>query len=309
METCIFCREIGSSLEHVIAEGIGGRKTIDRVCTPCNSDFGTRIDAKLVDHPLVVFERARLGIAGKSDVPQPLASGYLADDPVVRVLNVVSADGTVPEIQTGRVKSKNAAGEDVVRVFGGNENDVLRAVNKVLTRAGDDPLTLEELRRYAKVTDERPEIAVEIRMSTVSFRPALVKIAYEVAWMALGDAYLSDLIGEAVRAALRDKEMKPEELGMRLTAKFAILPETALVPFFRPSSDGHSIALFAANGKLHAWVRIFGVLEALLPIATTTPVGASKLITVDPVAGTWTEESFDDALLRHVLGEGWQGAV
>lgn len=308
MANCIFCREDGSSVEHVVPEGIGGRKTTDRVCTPCNSDFGTRVDAKLVDHPLVAFERARLGIAGKSDVPQPLASGHLADDPAVRVLNVVSAEGTAPQIQTGRVKSKNAAGEDVVRVFGGDEHEVLQAVNKVLTRAGEKPLTLEQLRAVAKVTDERPEIAVEIRMSTVSFRPALVKIAYEVAWMAIGDTYLDDPIGEVVRAALRDKSLLPEDLGTRLQARFAILPEQPLVPFLRPAPDAHSIALFAANGQLYVWVRIFSVFEALLPIAAATPASASKLITVDPVAGTWTEEPFDDALLRHVLGDGWKGA-
>lgn len=308
MAICIFCRGDGTSLEHVVAHGIGGRKTIDRMCKPCNSDFGTRIDGPLVNHKLIEYERARLGIAGKSEVPQPLAAGRLADDPDVRVHNVVSNDGTAPQVQTGVIRSRNAAGEEVIRVVGGNEEEVLEAANKVLRRDGHDPITLETLRAHAKVTKERPWVAIDIRANTVSFRPGLVKIAYEVAWMALGDAYLDDPIGENVRAALRDKSLKPEELDTRLNATFALLPEQPLVSFFQPSPDMHTIALFVQDGKLNAWVRIFRVFEAVLPIAATARRDVEKVITVDPVAGTWTEEPFDDALLRNVLGNGWKGA-
>ncbi|MEO8378167.1 MAG: hypothetical protein ABI779_00760 [Acidobacteriota bacterium] len=245
---------------------------------------------------MIDFERARLGIAGKSDVPQPLAHGTLANDPKVRVKNVVSEKRSAPEIQTGVVRSINTAGEEVVRVVGGTEEEVLKAANKRLTRAGHAPLTLDDLRKHAKVTTDRPEIVIDVQASLVSFRPALVKIAYEVAWMALADAYLDDAVGENVRAALRDRDAKPEDLGARLGAKFAILANPPLMPFFQPGPDVHTIALFAANGQMYAWVRIFSVFETVLPIAVMVPAGAQKVITVDPVAGTWTEVPFDDAL-------------
>jgi HNH endonuclease len=298
MAICIFCRGDGSSLEHVVAHGIGGRKTIDRMCKPCNSDFGARIDAKLVNHPLVQFERARLGIAGKSEVPQPLVSGRLADDPDVRVHNVVSDDRTGPQIQTGVIRSTNAAGQEVIRVVGASEEEVLEAANKVLKRDGHEPITLETLRAHAKATNDRPWIAVDIRASTVSFRPALVKIAYEVAWMALGEMYLDDPIGENVRTVLRDTSVKPEDLGTRLNATFAMLPEQPLVPFFQPSADVHTIALFVQERQLYAWVRIFRAFEAILPIAETPRRDVEKVITVDPVAGTWIEEPYEEALQR-----------
>lgn len=78
MGTYIFCRGRGTSLEDVVPEAIGGTKTIEKVCRACNSDFGTRIDAKLVDHPAVQMQQARLGINGKSGVPQPLGQRRLA---------------------------------------------------------------------------------------------------------------------------------------------------------------------------------------------------------------------------------------
>lgn len=298
MAICIFCRKEGSSLEHVIPEGIGGRKTIDRVCKPCNSDFGTRVDGPLINHALIEIVRARLGIAGKTDVPQPLAAGHLADDPDVRVLNVVADDGTAPQIQTRAFRSTNAAGEEAIRVVGSNEDEVLAATNKILTRAGLAPITRETLRAHAKVTSERPWIAIDVRANTVSFYAALVKIAFEVAWMTLGDAYLDDPIGENVRAALRDNSIEPTELASRLHATFALLPKQPLRPAFRPHDDVHTIALFIQDGKLYAWVRIFQVFEAVLPIAAAATANVEKVITVDPVEGTWTEEPYQDALRR-----------
>lgn len=121
--------------------------------------------------------------------------------------------------------------------------------------------------------------------------------------MALGDAYLDDAVGENVRAALRDRDAKTEDLGARLGARFAILADPPLVPFFRPGPDVHTIALFAGNGQLYTWVRIFSVFETVLPVAAMVRAAAQKIITVDPVAGTWTEEPFEDAMLRSVLGE------
>jgi len=301
MAICIFCRKEGSSLEHVIPEGIGGRKTIDRVCKPCNSDFGTRVDGPLINHKLIEIVRARLGIVGKSDVPQPLAAGHLADDPEVRVLNVVSENGSAPAIQTRAFRSRNDAGEEAVRVVGSSEDEVLEATNKILVRAGQKPITLETLRAHARVADERPWIAIEFRASTLSFYAALVKIAYEVAWMALGDAYLDDPIGENARSVLRDKTVEPTELSARLDATFALLPERPMLPFFQPRDDEHTIALFAQDAKLHAWVRIFQVFEAVLPIAARAAADVEKVITVDPVAGTWEEQPYEDALLRQVL--------
>jgi hypothetical protein len=67
---CIFClKELPPSLEHVFADAIGGRLTTDRVCTPCNSTLGTRVDAALSDNLLVRMRRAQLGIPSRSGVP------------------------------------------------------------------------------------------------------------------------------------------------------------------------------------------------------------------------------------------------
>jgi len=57
------------SLEHIFADAIGGRLTINRVCAECNSELGKRADAALSDNLLVRLRRARLGIEGRSGAP------------------------------------------------------------------------------------------------------------------------------------------------------------------------------------------------------------------------------------------------
>jgi hypothetical protein len=64
---CIFCLEerIGTD-EHVFPFAIGGCLKTKRVCACCNAKLGSRIDAALIDHSLILLRRAELGIAGES---------------------------------------------------------------------------------------------------------------------------------------------------------------------------------------------------------------------------------------------------
>src|SRR5260221_9747795 len=70
LQRCIFClEERPGSEEHVFPSAIGGRLTTDRVCRPCNSTLGSRVDAALSDSFIIRSRRARLGLAGNSGTP------------------------------------------------------------------------------------------------------------------------------------------------------------------------------------------------------------------------------------------------
>jgi hypothetical protein len=63
---CVLRRaEQSPSPEHVIPKAPGARFVITRVRTRCNSTLGTRADAALVNHPLIVMQRARLAIKNR----------------------------------------------------------------------------------------------------------------------------------------------------------------------------------------------------------------------------------------------------
>jgi hypothetical protein len=64
---CIFCdQERAPSIEHVFPLAIGGTVTTDRVCAPCNSVLGSRVDAALSDFFPVRMRRAEQGPEFKS---------------------------------------------------------------------------------------------------------------------------------------------------------------------------------------------------------------------------------------------------
>ena len=88
---CIFClQERPGSEEHVFPIAIGGRLTTDRVCEPCNSTLGSRVDAALSENFLGRCRRAELGLAGNSGKPPApyeilLGVAKLAEHPERRV--------------------------------------------------------------------------------------------------------------------------------------------------------------------------------------------------------------------------------
>lgn len=99
---CIFCtNDRPGSDEHVFPLAIGGRLVTDRVCQPCNSVLGARVDSALSDNFMVRGYRARLGLSGNSGVvPEQfellLGTSDLADKSGrirVTIITETSSDG------------------------------------------------------------------------------------------------------------------------------------------------------------------------------------------------------------------------
>jgi hypothetical protein len=55
-QVCIFCRQVGSSEEHVVPKSLGGNCIIRCVCAPCNTGFSL-IDSALAEHSPVAFSK------------------------------------------------------------------------------------------------------------------------------------------------------------------------------------------------------------------------------------------------------------
>jgi hypothetical protein len=73
-------------------------------------------------------------------------------------------------------------------------------------RAGFEPLSEEELRAQVEIilaagvqTVEKPELHHEIKIDIAEFRKGLLKIAYELAFIWLGESYLDDPMAARLR--------------------------------------------------------------------------------------------------------------
>ena len=97
MRTCIICRQEKTEFsdEHVIPDSMKGYYHIYTVCKTCNSDLGTKVDSKLVNHKFIEFHRYLLGIKGKSGaIPNPFAGTQtLIDDPEQKVIVEIDEKG------------------------------------------------------------------------------------------------------------------------------------------------------------------------------------------------------------------------
>jgi len=57
---CVYCKQeapLPKKGEHIVLAGLGGRATIDDVCSPCNQRFGDRLDREFLRSTLIALDR------------------------------------------------------------------------------------------------------------------------------------------------------------------------------------------------------------------------------------------------------------
>jgi HNH endonuclease len=215
---CIFCsEEKPPSVDHVFPLAIGGTVTTDRVCTVCNSSLGGRVDAALSDFFPVRMRRAKLGLAGHGGTAPAWYEMFLGD---AKILGQAAdrAQTTFNEI-TGKLDTRQLyRSEDVVAPDGQqfrkitlderDKGQIPTIIQRERKRHGLPPLSDDALAAAAAAftTSEvkNPVIQLSISVSFAYLRHAMIKIAYELAFLWLGELYLSDPLATELRAAIRD---------------------------------------------------------------------------------------------------------
>jgi HNH endonuclease len=212
---CFFCLEENDrSIEHVFPAAIGGTLKTNRVCTACNSFLGQEVDVRLTDHPVILMKRHDLGMttsAGKAvDATKKLfAQGTLAADPEKRIQTLIdpTTGKIAPKIMYHANRTNNDDGAEDVQITV-DESDIgslEKIVQRERKRAGREPLPDEEIQvliasaRQNMRTLEQPEVLYSVKVDTFHFQRAVCKIAYELACIWFGDAYLNDPAAQPIR--------------------------------------------------------------------------------------------------------------
>ena len=200
-------REKEPSIEHVFPEAIGGTLETERVCTGCNSFLGHKVDVLLTDHPAILRKRHEFGMTTSAGKPvDPMGKlfrqGTLASDPEKRIQTVVDP-GTgkiVPKMMYHRRRTKNEDGTESVQITL-DESDMARwkrsfsatAKARVLSRYRTRHFRLlSQMRNENANAVEQPEVVVLQQDRQFHYQRAICKIAYELACIWIGDAYLDD---------------------------------------------------------------------------------------------------------------------
>lgn len=276
---CIFClNERPGTEEHVFPRAIGGRLTTDRVCKPCNSALGSRVDAALSDNFLVRGQRAHLGLAGNSGEPPAihemlLGVGRLANNPEQRVeitfneqtqkiviralhhaLDVVMPDGS--KARKIVVDEKDA-------------DKIPKIIQRERKRHGLPPLSAEALEEETTrfrdnvdvTTIENPSVLLERSYSFAFVRHAMIKIAYELAFLWLGEDYLDDPSAAELRDAVCADDPNSTD---KLPACVADAEEFEAFKLWPASETEHLAYAFACNDGIAIAVRVFNIHAAFV---------------------------------------------
>jgi hypothetical protein len=275
---CIFCSaDRPPSTEHVFSLAIGGTITTDRVCASCNSVLGSRVDSALNNFLPVRIRRAELGLAGNSGQPPAMFEILLGDQKLIG-----------PEANRIHTSFNKATGKldhrqlyhaaDVVTPDGKkvrritlderDKNQVPKIIQRERKRHGLPPLSPEELAVEASkltVTTVEPLLVqVNIEVSFAFLRQAMMKIAYELAFLWLGESYLDDPLG----VELRDAILKDDIASTDSLAGYVGWAESCTVfNCWTPHKAHHLAFASVVAGFVFVAARVFDIYAVGIPVS------------------------------------------
>jgi hypothetical protein len=321
---CIFClEEKPGSEEHVFPLGIGGCLTTTRVCVSCNSKIGSRVDAPLIDHTLIVLRRAELGIAGRGDVPN--AFEYLFGD-VVLATDQSQRLRTTIDPKTGKLDiylipsssppQQLNAGTTVKRlVVDARDIHKLGTIaQKIRQRHNCPPLSDQEIERLVLDaqqninTTENPDVLAVLKFDTHRFMGAILKICYELAFLWFGEKYLEDPVAAKVRRYLKrimdgGFPSNEEEFPMQGTITNEVIAPMAV---WAENKNLHLAFAIVVPNHLGICVKIFDIFYAVLFVTDDAGKYVSgamsdrrlRFLVIDPVVRIMEETALRDEFGR-----------
>lgn len=277
---CIFCLEVKEPTdEHIFPGAIGGTLTIDRVCKQCNDWLGANIDVLLTNHDLILLERAKMGIRNRAgNMINPwkdvFRNGVMADDleQKVRIVLDPKTGRPTPKILYKAAKKTLENGDEIVQItMDAQEIDQLeKVVHRYRRRAGLEPLSNDEIQALIETakadirTISQPEVKHSLKIDVMDYKRAILKIAYELAWLWLGDKYLNDPVAEKLRnSILKDEEMDGIKGRIELDGNMAPLSIWSEEP------SAHIALCSRVGNSLAISIRIFTSICSIVHVSGT----------------------------------------
>lgn len=275
---CIFCSEEHvSSREHIFPRAIGGTITTERVCADCNSILGSRVDSALNNFMPVRARRAELGLAGNSGKPPSMFEMFLGDQTLVgqggkRIRTSLNEE-------TGQFEHRQLYhATDVVTPEGKKAREITlderdksqipKIIQRERNRQGLPPLSPEDLAIASNEITinsvEQPSVTFNIKVSFAFLRHAMMKIAYELAFLWLGENYLDDPLA----IELRDAIMKDDLASTDSLAGYVGFAETcSAFNFWTPHKAHHLAFASVVEGCVIVSARVFDIYAVAIPVS------------------------------------------
>lgn len=285
---CIFCsEERPPSREHIFPLAIGGTITTDRVCAGCNSILGSRVDSALNNFLPVRTRRAELGLAGNSGEPPSIFEMFLGDQKLIGP--EANRIRTSLNKVTGRLDHRQLYhATDVVLPDGKkarqitlderDKNQIPTIIQRERKRHGLPPLSSEELAvkasEFTVNAVENPLIKVDVPVSFAFLSHAMMKIAYEFAFLWLGESYLDDPLAVELRNAILNKDISSTD---SVAGYVGWAESCTIFKYWTPHKAHHLAFASVVSGAVIVAVRVFDIYAAAIPVSRD----ASRYVGID----------------------------
>ena len=196
---CIICGfKKKLSEEHIFPESIGGNLTINNICIDCNNKMGRTIDCYLVDNPLVLKRMLNLQIKGKKNkIKTDFYNNALESSDGVKYKYSFDENGIPDRIIHPFVRNVTKVTDDLneVEILAdiSDKKKILDSVNGQKKKLGHELITVKELLNEMQIVEiKKPSFKLKFSMDLEKLSIALYKIAYELAFLWLGEKYFND---------------------------------------------------------------------------------------------------------------------
>jgi hypothetical protein len=320
---CIFCfKERAPSLEHVFPLAIGGTLTTERVCGPCNSTLGSRVDAALSDFFPIRAHRAKLRLAGNGGEPPALHEFLLGKATLIdQTANQVhtTLDKTTGKLNLKQIPHKSNVvmpnGEKVCQITldARDENKLPRVIQRERKLHDLPPLSEEELavavKQFTVNSIENPLVHIKFNINFKYLRHAMIKIAYELAFLWFGESYLYDPLAAELRSAICNSDVASTDnifgyVGFAKEEEFKVFQNWT-------SHEEHHLAyasVVAQADNVVIAVRVFDIYAAAIVVSrepgryfrSASDSTKLRFLAIDAVTGRMIDTTFADESKRLV---------
>lgn len=280
--------------------------TFNRVCRDCNSTLGESVDTHLTNHPLIVVQRAMLGLAGNSGkIPDPFKAlfgeGTLRGSAKRRVRAYSAPDGTMIAHLLHHVQE--FIGEDGLR-YRNTSIDMRDAkqLHTIITRqrARDGAPPLNEAEMATAVTGiladreiiAEPTVEGAAEIDFKMYRFGVLKIAYELAFRWVGERFLDSEPARQLRDLIAGKTEYELDDPKRVV-RFGLNQLLRLWP-----DDDHLALCMRASGRLVIVIRIFRTISAVVDLGDTELLDGPRFLRMEPQRGRFTDAPLGPELFR-----------
>ncbi len=257
---CIICRKknVLRSDEHIIPMSLGGYAHTWNVCKDCNSNFGSFVDKKLINHYLITWERYFYKLKGESKkaVKSPLEGTFAGADG--EPYRVIEENGFMVPHMLRPTFTLTPDGKQVTMAVDPKTKDPKKILEKYCK---DNGLLYDPAQTIISSvqSSDSPWLNVSTTIDMSSFRLGMVKMAYEFA-AELIPGYLSDpeaiKIASILENSSYDRIDEIEFGGNGITDIFPMIFKD-VIDFTKKKR--HYIFLANISGKMYCFVKLFDV--------------------------------------------------